>query len=161
MVNGKQKGGQYEREICVALSLWVTNGTRKDVFWRSAMSGGRATVHGTEVRQSGDVTAVAIEGFPLVNACFIEVKHYKTLEIASFFIKNKGTLAGFWTKTKAQAAKHDKDPVLIAKQNNMPALVVFNHDLLRRHLPIGTLLWKSQGTQICTLDDLLASKCPY
>src|SRR5215216_6431446 len=43
------KGPQWEREVCRALSLWVTNGERVDVFWRSAMSGGRATVHNRSV----------------------------------------------------------------------------------------------------------------
>ena len=41
---GKQKGGEYERTVCKKLSLWVSNGTRDDIFWRSAMSGGRATL---------------------------------------------------------------------------------------------------------------------
>ena len=38
-----QKGGAWEREFSKYLSLWITEGERDDVFWRSSQSGGRAT----------------------------------------------------------------------------------------------------------------------
>jgi len=41
---GKAKGASFERDICRRLSLWVSAGKQEDVFWRSAMSGGRSTV---------------------------------------------------------------------------------------------------------------------
>ena len=41
---GKAKGSSFERLICKELSLWITGGEHQDVFWRSAMSGGRSTV---------------------------------------------------------------------------------------------------------------------
>ncbi len=124
---GKQKGSTFERKICVELSLWVTHGKRKDVFWRSAMSGGRATVHkraGRDIRQAGDITAVSPEGHVFTDQFFIECKHVKKLDIASFILSNKGTLANFWRKACKQAADHLRQPLLIAKENGREPLII-------------------------------------
>jgi hypothetical protein len=125
---GKQKGSSFERLICKELSLMVTNGKRKDCFWRSAMSGGRATVHKLgDVRQAGDICAVAPEGNALVEQFYFECKFYRNLAIGRFVIENKGPLGRFWTKTVAEARKHNRIPVLIAKQNNLPIFVVWQN----------------------------------
>ena len=41
---GKEKGSSFERLVCKRMSMWLSKGERDDLFWRSAMSGGRATV---------------------------------------------------------------------------------------------------------------------
>ncbi|MBM3120244.1 MAG: hypothetical protein FJ006_12010, partial [Chloroflexi bacterium] len=55
------KGASFERDISRQLSLWWTHGERDDVFWRSSMSGGRATVRAKKGQktayQNGDITA--------------------------------------------------------------------------------------------------------
>jgi hypothetical protein len=124
---GKNKGSEFERKVCVELSLWVTKGARKDVFWRTAMSGGRATVHqrkGVDIRQAGDICSVAPEGHALTDTWFIECKHYRDLNIASFLINNRGVLARFWTEVCSKAAKQNKQPMIIARENNGPILVL-------------------------------------
>ena len=121
MTNGKQKGSAYEREICVALSKWITSGEKIDCLWRSAMSGGRATVQKGKVRQGGDITAIAPEGHVLVDKLYLECKSYKELSI-DCFIKGKGTLISFWEVAVKEAAKYDKIPSLIFKQNNWPTM---------------------------------------
>lgn len=118
---GKQKGAAFEREICKALSLWVTNGKRGDVFWRSAMSGGRATMF-SDVRQCGDVCAVAPEGAPFTARYFIECKAYKDLQIARWLITGTGYLAEFWRETREQARIHQREPLLIFRQNGLPIM---------------------------------------
>src|SRR6266550_5759186 len=121
------KGQAFERKTCKQLSLWITNGEREDCFWRTAMSGGRATVHhkrGVEIRQGGDICAVVPEGHEFCDYWFVELKHYRDLDIASFLLKDKGTLARFWKKTIQQAERHNRSPMLIAKQNNFPTLVI-------------------------------------
>lgn len=126
----KAKGSQFERDICVKLSLWITNGKRRDVFWRSAMSGGRATVaskRGHDVRQAGDITAVAPEGHKLTDHVYIECKHYKDLQLESFILTGKGNLAKFWKIACSEAAKRHKQPWLIAKQNNLPTMLIVSH----------------------------------
>lgn len=129
MVNGKSKGATYERHIAKLLSLWVTNGEREDVYWRSAMSGGRATVRNRnsdkiEVRQAGDICSVAPEGHVLTDAYYLELKHVKKLSLDQFIIKDTGPLANFWKVAKREAKKHKKLPIIIARQNGWPDLVI-------------------------------------
>ena len=122
MTNGKQKGGSFEREICKALSLWVSKGQNVDLYWRSAMSGGRATVAKGKVRQAGDITAVAPEGHALVDTFFIECKSYKNLSL-DCLIKGKGNLIDFWQIAVKESAKYNRIPLLIFKQNRRPTIV--------------------------------------
>lgn len=129
MPTKRQKGAAFEREICVALSRWVTDGKRSDVFWRTAMSGGRATrgrKRGEHIRQSGDITAVAPEGHALCDEFYLECKFHKDLQVSSFMFANNGGLARFWVETKKQARSEGKEPILIFKQNNRPVLVLAN-----------------------------------
>lgn len=129
---GKAKGASFERHIAKLLSLWVTDGEREDVFWRSAMSGGRATVRNRDgmkinVRQAGDICAVSFEGHNLVDNYYIELKHVKKLALDQFIVKGTGPLAGFWKIAEREARKHGKSPVIIARQNGWPDLV-FAHE---------------------------------
>lgn len=128
---GKAKGAQFERSICVALSRWVTHGKRGDVFWRSAMSGGRATVRNKrndkgeiDVRQAGDVSSVAPEGHVLTDRFYIELKHRRDLRWESFLLFDTGLLAEYWARTVYEANLHGRTPILIAKQNMVPILIV-------------------------------------
>lgn len=124
---GKQKGAAFERVVCSQLSQWLTDGKRKDLFWRSAMSGGRATVHvrkGQSIRQSGDITAVAPEGHILTNVFFIECKHVRDLMIDRFFLEDAGVLAKFWKHARAEARKHNRLPMIVAKQNGYPVIFI-------------------------------------
>lgn len=140
---GKPKGSAFERQICKKLSLWVTHGKREDVFWRSAMSGGRATIaaaKGKDLRrQAGDITAVAPEGHALTDKFFVETKHYTDLAIGSFFVKGKGILAKFWVKACKEAARYEKQPLMIVRQNNMPILVIVKAGTLDR-VGLATIL---------------------
>ena len=124
---GKQKGNSFERDCCKKLSRWITNGKREDVLWRSAMSGGRATIarkSGKDVRQAGDICLVSPEGHSLTDRFFIECKFYSDLQIDSFLLQYKGNLARFWTHCVKQAKQHNRSPMLIAKQNHKPALLI-------------------------------------
>lgn len=123
--HGKQKGSSFERKICTMLSLKVTDGKRKDVFWRSSLSGGRATIHKKgEVRQAGDICAVAPEGHAFTDRYYLECKHYRNLLIDRFLIERKGPLEKFWKVACREAKKYHREPVLIAKQNNRPIIAV-------------------------------------
>lgn len=147
-VSGKKKGTQFERTVCVKLSQWVSDGDKKDVFWRTAMSGGRATVHrkkGDLHRQAGDICAVAPEGHVLTERYYFELKSYKSLQVAKFLMEGKGILAKFWVKTCEEAESYGRIPVLIAKQNRLPIMLIttppdfsglclmFPDDLVLRH----------------------------
>lgn len=130
---GKAKGSAFERWVCKQLSLWVTHGNATDVFWRSAMSGGRATVarrKKVNVRQAGDICAVAPEGNTFVEDWYVECKTYKNLQIGQFMFRKTGVLFKFWEHTINEAKKYDRKPMLIVKQNGWPVLVLTNPEHL-------------------------------
>jgi len=130
--SGKSKGSQWERDVCKALSLWISNGERTDLFWRTAISGGRATRRrqkGEQVNvQIGDICAVDPEGFRLTNCYYIECKHYRDLQVAPFLLTNSGHLARFWDTTCCEADRYHRSPMLIAKQNRLPPIVLVRSD---------------------------------
>lgn len=157
-VNGKQKGSSFEREVCKQLSLWVTHGKNVDVFWRSAMSGGRATVKAGLVRQAGDITAVAPEGHILTDHLYFECKHLKEITFDSL-IKRSGALLPIWYKTIAEAEKYNRYPVLIFRQNHWP--VVFCAGLRAidyLKIPRNMIRIRSGGMCALRFDEVLATK---
>src|SRR6266850_1611917 len=91
---GKIKGGEFERYCCKRLSLFVTRGLRDDIFWRSAMSGGRATLQLKQEiinrAQSGDMTAISPEGYELCDKYLFEYKNYADLNIPQGLVKGTG-----------------------------------------------------------------------
>ena len=155
---GKSKGGAFERWTAKQLSLWVTDGKREDALWRSAMSGGRATVMKGKVRQAGDICAVAPEGQALVDYWFIECKSYRNLGVAQFLLCNSGPLAKFWKVACREAVKYKREPMLIAKQNGLPTLVITPK--LLGHLALDRC-WVGDSFEMFPLDDMLAQSCPW
>jgi hypothetical protein len=124
---GKAKGSAFEREICKALSLYVTQGEMDDVFWRSAMSGGRATVSAAKSKLlshvSGDLCATHPRGYGFIEKYYVECKYYKDLQYKTLVTSNVGLIAHFWEVAQMEAIANNKEPVLILKQNQMPTLV--------------------------------------
>lgn len=125
---GKSKGGDFERHVCKRLSLWLTQGRHDDCLWRSAMSGGRATIQLTEGvvnrTQGGDISAISLEGHELISRCLIECKFYADLNIVEGLVKGTGNLIAFWRRVVADARTYGKQPVLIARQNRLPTLAI-------------------------------------
>ncbi len=127
--NSKQKGGGFEREVCKKLSLWISDGKRDDIFWRSAMSGGRTTVGLKKgiVRktQGGDITAIDPIGNKLTDKYMVECKFYKNIQLHSMlFAKPKSnSIYAFWMELHKKSKELDKDKLLIIKQNNLPTLM--------------------------------------
>lgn len=125
---GKAKGAAYEREVCKKLSLWVSHGKREDLFWRSAMSGGRATVGRKQGKShdqhAGDISATHPEGHALTDKWYVECKAYSDLDIESALMKGEGKLSKFWREAVTQATAYHKMPMVIAKQNQWPPIVL-------------------------------------
>ena len=123
---GKAKGSAFERSVCIDLSKWVSGGNaRIDLFWRSALSGGRATVKRGTVRQAGDITAVAPEGHVLTDNFYLECKHLKNISLDGL-IKGKGALINIWATTVMEALKYNRVPILIFRQNHWPTIFCTN-----------------------------------
>ncbi len=126
---GKSKGSQFERDVCKKLSNWISYDLRDDLFWRSAMSGGRATVGMKKgiVRsnQAGDITSIDPLGQNLIDTFVIECKFYKNIQLHSllFGTPKNNSIFEFWRVLNEKASELNKDPMLIIKQNGMPTLL--------------------------------------
>lgn len=130
--SGKSKGSGFERTVCHLLSMWISDGKHDDLFWRSSMSGGRATVMfkkgGSNRSQCGDITAIHPDGNPLVDKFLISCKFYKDLQIEGAVLGNKGGLTAFWIECVTEAKQHNKLPMLISKQNGTKPFICLNDD---------------------------------
>jgi hypothetical protein len=127
---GKSKGGEFERLINTKLSLWLSNGERKDIVCRSEGSGARFTSSfkkGCAVGTSGDAMAVHPLAFPLLNLFVLEYKHWKNLEILSC-LQGKGELFKAVEKVRREAFSQGKGWWLVARQNYQP-IILFAHFL--------------------------------
>ena len=78
MAKGRNKGMKFERDVCRQLSLWWSNNHRDDVFWRSAGSGGRATMRSKRgqrtANSAGDISAIHKSGMALLRRITFELK---------------------------------------------------------------------------------------
>lgn len=74
-----QKGPQFERDFCKRLSLWWSQDeSRDDVFWRTASSGGRATIRSRKGKTTqnayGDIKAEDLSARPFTDLILVELK---------------------------------------------------------------------------------------
>jgi hypothetical protein len=124
----KAKGSSFERSVCRSLSLWLSDGERDDLLWRSSMSGGRATVQLAKGRvnlsQSGDVSAIGQGAYEFCERTFVEIKHYRALQIDRWMLCGTGNLAKFWSRAVEEADKYGKRPLLVVRQNYYPTLAI-------------------------------------
>lgn len=154
---GASKGYAYEREVCKLLSLWVSDGTREDLFWRTATSGGRATVarrKGKDHRtHEGDIAATDPLGNVLTDAWYLECKRYADLEYARFMLKGEGKLADFWQTAVAEATTVGKLPMLIAREDRgRTTLLVAQAIQMDRPMGMATdVNLLDTSTRICTV----------
>lgn len=128
----KRKGASYERLICQRLSLWVSELVREDVFWRSAMSGGRASLKKHNVRgrkfdaQSGDLSAIHEVGYPFINTFVVDCKHKNDLKWSTAIYRGSGNLAQGWEQVVGDAKAAQKLPMMITRQNRDEDVVVLD-----------------------------------
>lgn len=129
--HSKQKGAQFERDMCRKLSLWLSGGRRSDLFWRSAMSGGRATLAAKKgddtVQSSGDLTAIDSTSYIFASKFSIECKFYKDFDFGALIYGRKSGLPVFWKQCRTDAKAVNKLPFLIAKKNNYPIVLFLDN----------------------------------
>ena len=166
----KQKGGGFERAVCKHLSLWMSRGVHDDWFWRSAMSGGRATVQRAKGKrnqtQTGDVSAIHPQGARLTDKFVIECKSVKDLALHGLFVKpSYGALVNYWIKLCEDCTTCGKRPMLIARQNffpptaalvclDIPGVEILNAHRLVHSVVLGGMI------QIVQFDDLRNARRP-
>jgi len=137
MGNSKNKGNTFERAICKELSLWWSNGTNDNVFWRTASSGGRATQRGkkgkTTSNQGGDITFTDAVGEPFISMFSIEVKKgYPSYELQRILDKSENTKPSILEQWIQQAKKSHESArshswALIAKKDRAQTLIYLPH----------------------------------
>lgn len=125
---GHAKGASFERRVCHDLSRFIDPKGDDTIFWRSSLSGGRATLHhrkgiGNET-QLGDITCVHEKGRWLTEYFVLECKHYADLDFASSLLFGRGKLAKFWREVCKIAREKNREPLLIAKQNRTETLAI-------------------------------------
>ena len=131
---GSQKGSAFERKVCRQLSHWLSGGKREDLFWRSAMSGGRATLGlkkgMVRATQAGDVTAIDGKGLgaQFLKQFVVECKHVKSLDLDKAVAKQTGAFVKYWAKHLGEARAHSRSPFLVARQNRFPTLLFLDMD---------------------------------
>jgi hypothetical protein len=125
MKNVSKKGSSFEREVAVKLSLWISGGSRKDLFWRTAGSGAMFSVNKTSHEsQAGDISAIDPLGHALLHKWVIECKRYRKIGLDSFLYNTGSTLNTFWEKHVILAKSVNKLPLLIFKEDRKSTLVV-------------------------------------
>jgi hypothetical protein len=139
-MSGKQKGNQFERDMCKQLSLWWTNNKHDDVFWRAQNSGARATVRsrvGKATRgQYGDVCATDGRGIALTKVCVISLKRgYQGATIGDFLEHTNPLVEPQYAKWLREVERDRKAAgvpgwLLIVRRNNREALIFCNEELL-------------------------------
>lgn len=135
-----KKGGIYEREICGELSTWWSGGEADDLFWRTAGSGGRATVRGKKGKSTtghcGDVSATDKRGAKLLKVIAIEIKRgYNKDTFANLLDKPKHAAEQVWeTWIKQAIASRDaakaKFWMIIQRRDRKEAICFFPHAML-------------------------------
>lgn len=126
-MKGRGKGGAFERECSRRLSLWLTAGARDEIFWRTAMSGGRATLQHRKgivnKSQAGDIGAIDADGERLLTHIVIECKARRDMTIFRSLLTGEGRLADYWEKHYMEARRSKRQPFMIARENFVPTLL--------------------------------------
>ena len=127
-MNQKSKGSGFEREISKKLSLFLSEGKQDDLFWRTQNSGGRFTVRNKKNidthNQSGDISSTNPSSDWFSEKVSIECKHYKNINLWSMLTGAKSGVLGFWNQCVGDGEKSNKSPILIARQNYKPVLMI-------------------------------------
>lgn len=128
---GKNKGSEFERKICKALSAWYSDGEHDDLCWRSAGSGARGTTTKTKTAgYHGDICAISPLMEDFFNVFCIELKHYAEIDITEPLRALKcPRLFTFWKQTKRSAVHSNRHPLLIYKMNRRPEMIMMEKRL--------------------------------
>ena len=135
---GAGKGSDFERQTCKDFSLWISNGERDDIFWRTAGSGARATVR----RRSSNISTCNSDGDMclldtssadkygwFLDYYMVEIKRgYNHWRIDDFFNKkpSKDSLLHIWIRALLDAEKIGKLPLVIWKADRRPTIYLLD-----------------------------------
>lgn len=129
MALSNQKGAQFEIWLCRRLTQWVTGQPKPEVFWRSAVSGAKATIDaaaGREAVMGGDIIAIAPAARFFCDRYSVEAK--KRAVYGDFLGVMSGSLKtglwAWWLQCCRDAARDGKQPFLVFKENRSPVYLM-------------------------------------
>ena len=137
---GKAKGSGFEREISRYLTEWLTGQRKKYYFSRSPGSGALATMVAANDDISSDIIALQPEAKIICDNFSVECKNgYAEASLDKHLKDNKNnTIEDFWIQVNRDAAKGNKNPMLIFKKkgNNIIWLGIGSsaYDKLKEYL---------------------------
>lgn len=104
--NNKKRANKWERESARLLSMWLTRGKRKDLFWRTNSSGAKGTAT-KDKNHAGDIVAVGAMGKWFQDRFLIEAKWKKDFSFDSELDAKK------WIKRYSRVANDIKKELFI------------------------------------------------
>jgi hypothetical protein len=146
------KGKNFEREISVRFSNWLTNGEHDDYVWHTGSSGARGTVRKKNSKSAENATigdlASAHDSLKWFFDFFsVELKtgypkskrksktdgkirlHNWSLGDVLDGTEKKPTILGFWDQAIGDAHKSNREPLLIFRRNQKKPCVVMAVDI--------------------------------
>lgn len=123
---GKNKGGGFERDTGQKLSLWISQGLRKDLLCRTVGSGAQFTTAAQKSKSAGhagDLMSQDPLAYELCNQYVIECKFWRDLKLIHF-LDNRGDLYEAMKKIHLEGLSVNKKWWLIAKQNHQKDLLI-------------------------------------
>lgn len=139
---GKGKGSAFERNICRTLSLWWSGGKHDDYLWRSAGSGGRATVRGKKGGRTtghcGDISPCNACIQPLFDLLVIEAKRGYHNTVADLLDKTKTSkqqLFESWIEQAMRSKEHaDSFAWVLITKRDLREPMIYMPAYLEEHL---------------------------
>jgi hypothetical protein len=131
---GKEKGNVFERDVCKALSRWLSSNSIDNLFTRNIISGGSFTnkVKAADEHHGmpGDIMANHPSAFAFLSLFTVECKHHRDMNLDGYLYDRRGvsSLAKIITKCQKEAAHAGLRPMLVIKQNNRPAQMLVEAD---------------------------------
>lgn len=151
---GVSKGSAFERRVCKELSLWWSGGERDDLLWRTAASGGRATVRSKAGKSNtsggyGDITSTDPRSRVLTRVFAFELKKgYNKYTVHDLIDRTDRTAVQAWELWVRQAARSAEQAkaltwALIHKRDQREAVIalpVRAYSGLTQDSPYGSLV---------------------
>lgn len=119
-MNNKNRANTWERQASKLLSLWISGGTRKNLFWRTASSGAKGSVT-KEANHCGDITAVDPAGAEFCKEYYIECKWRREFDYSDL-----GAIKKWITVEGTKARELGKALLMLIKGRNGEVYVLVN-----------------------------------
>lgn len=133
---GKPKGNEWERETGRRLSMWLTNGQRRNVFARNVLSGGGFTItHGKGQETPnipGDLMAASPLAFDFLSTFSVECKDTQEIDLVAFIndhYSKKSFMMRTILHTEKQAKVHGLTWIIVGKRNFQKPFVIMDYPI--------------------------------